>query len=98
MMVGFTAHPRLFTLTGREVHLRPDTESRLQELADKTGRPTDELVEDAMAGYLKELAEVRQTLDNRYDDVKSGKVATIDGEDALARLKRKSAERPTPHP
>ncbi|HJT89895.1 MAG TPA: hypothetical protein VJ732_18620 [Bryobacteraceae bacterium] len=75
-----------------EVHLAPETESRLQKLAAETGRPEDELVEDAMAGYLEELAEVRQRLDSRYDDIKSGRVNPIDGEDALARLRRKSEE------
>ena len=49
----------LITLSFMEVHLKPDTESRLNELASKSGRPTDELVEDAMAGYLAEVAEVR---------------------------------------
>lgn len=73
-----------------EVRLRPETESRLQELAVETGRPADELVEDAMAGYLTELAAVRSTLDSRYDDIKAGKVKPIDGEDALARLRQKS--------
>jgi hypothetical protein len=53
------------------VHLKPETESRLQELAATTGRAPDELVEDAMAGYLAELARVRKTLDERYDDIRS---------------------------
>jgi predicted transcriptional regulator len=57
-----------------EVHLRPETESRLQELATKTGRAPGELIEDAMAGYLQELGEVRGMLDSRYDDLKSGRV------------------------
>jgi predicted transcriptional regulator len=73
-----------------EVHLRPETESRLQELAAKTGRAPDDLVEDAMAGYLKELAETREMLDGRYDDIKSGRVNPIDGEEAFANLRRKS--------
>ena len=76
-----------------EVRLTPETESRLNELATKTGRPADELVEDAMAGYLQELADVRNTLDSRYDDIQSGRVKPIDGEEALARLRRKSEER-----
>jgi predicted DNA-binding protein len=63
-----------------DVHFRPETESRLQELADKTGRPADELVEDAMAGYLQELGEVREMLDGRYDDLKTGRVKAVDGE------------------
>ena len=41
-----------------EVHFRPETESRLQELAAKTGRAPGDLIEDAMAGYLQELSQV----------------------------------------
>jgi predicted DNA-binding protein len=63
-----------------EVHLKPETESRLNELSTQSGRPTDELVEDAMAGYLAEVAEFRSMLDGRYDDIKSGRVKPIDGE------------------
>ncbi len=62
-----------------EIHLKPETESRLNELASKSGRPTDELVEDAMAAYLSEVAEVRDMLDSRYDDIKRGRVKPIDG-------------------
>ena len=35
-----------------------------------------------MAGYLQELAQVRETLDSRYDDFKSGDVEPVDGEEA----------------
>jgi predicted transcriptional regulator len=73
-----------------ELHLRPETESRLQELASKTGRAPGDLIEDAMAGYLQELAEVRGMLDGRYDDLKSGRVEPLDGEEAFANLRRKS--------
>jgi predicted transcriptional regulator len=76
-----------------EVHFRPETESRLQELAAKTGRAPDDLVEDAMAGYLQELSQVRETVDRRYDDIKSGRAKAVDGEDALATLQRKSTDR-----
>ncbi len=73
-----------------KVKFRPETESRLQELSAKTGRAPDDLVEDAMAGYLQELAQVRETLDNRYDDLKSSRVKPLDGEEAFSRLRRKS--------
>jgi predicted DNA-binding protein len=76
-----------------EVRLRPETESRLQELASQTGRPTSDLVEDAMAAYLHELGEVRQMLDTRYDDLKSGRVRAVDGDAAFADLRRKSEQR-----
>ena len=73
-----------------EVHFRTETESRLQELAAKTGRAPADLIEDAMAGYLQELAEVRGMLDGRYDDLKSGGVKPVDGEEAFAKLRHKS--------
>jgi predicted DNA-binding protein len=76
-----------------QVRLKPDTESRLNELVVKTGRSTADLIEDAMAGYLAEVLETRTVLDGRYDDVKSGRVQPIDGEQAFARLRRKSKER-----
>lgn len=75
------------------VRLKPETESRLQELAASTGRAADELVEDAMAGYLAELSELRTTLDNRYDEVKSGRVKPIDGEEAFESLRSKGKDR-----
>lgn len=75
------------------VHLKPETESRLQELAATTGRAPGDLVEDAMSGYLAELTEVRNMLDGRYDDIKTGRVQPIDGEDAFARMRQKSQDR-----
>jgi predicted transcriptional regulator len=74
------------------VHLKPENESRLQELAATTGRAPEELVEDAMAGYLAELAQVRGTLDDRYDDIRGGRVKPIDGEEAFKRLRQKSED------
>jgi len=85
----------LSTLADVEIHLRPETVSRLQELAAKTGRAPDDLVEDAMAAYLQELAQVREMLDGRYDDIKSGRVKSIDGDEGFAALRRKSEERRT---
>jgi predicted DNA-binding protein len=63
-----------------EVHLTAELEAKLNEMAAKTGRATDELVQDAMAGYFEEVALVREMLDRRYDEVKSGKVKPLDGE------------------
>ena len=75
------------------VRLKPETESRLQELAATTGRKPEDLFEDAMAGYIAELAQVRKMLDNRYDDLNSGRVAPIDGQEAINQLRRKSKDR-----
>ncbi len=72
-----------------EVHFKPETELRLNEFASKTGRATDELVEDALAGYLDEVAGVRGMLDGRYDEVKAGRVKPIDGEKFFEELRQR---------
>ncbi len=83
------------TLNAMEVHLTPELQAKLDKLATETGRAKDELVQDAMAGYLDELAQVRGMLDSRYDDIKSGKVKLIDGEEAFDRLRQKNEARHT---
>jgi len=75
-----------------EVHLKPETESRLNELASQSGRPKDELVEDAMAAYLIEVAEIRALLDRRYDEYKSGAVQAIDGEAFFDSLRKRALD------
>jgi predicted DNA-binding protein len=87
----------LYTLN-MEVRLKPETESRLNELASKSGRPTDDLVEDAMAGYLGEVAEVRNLLDSRYDDIKGGRVKPIDGETFFETLRQREEKLPKRRP
>jgi predicted DNA-binding protein len=81
-----------------EVRLKPETESRLNELASQSGRPTDELVEDAMAVYLTEVAELRGMLDTRYEEIKSGRVKPIDGEAFFEDLRRRESEFFKGHP
>jgi predicted DNA-binding protein len=76
-----------------QVRFKPETESRLNELAVETGRSPANLIEDAMAGYLAEVAETRNMLATRYDDINSVRVKPIDGEQAFARLQRNSKER-----
>jgi predicted DNA-binding protein len=75
-----------------EVRFKPDTESRLAELASRSGRATDDLVEDALSGYLAEIAEVREMLDGRYDDIKSDRVKPIDGEAFFDNLRQREDE------
>ena len=81
-------------LTGMEVRFSPETESRLQELAAKSGRPADDLVEDALSGYLEELASLRDMLDTRYDDIESGRVKPIDGEAFFEGLRERGEKLP----
>lgn len=74
-----------------EVHFKPDLQAKLDELATETGRPTDELVEDVVAGYFDELAQTRDMLNSRYDDLKSGRVKPISRNEVVARFREKSA-------
>ena len=78
------------TLKTIEVHFNADLQAKLDKLATETGRATGELVEDVVAGYFDVLAQTREMLNGRYDDLKSGRVNPIDGEEAFARLKAKT--------
>ena len=73
-----------------EVHFAPDVEKKLNDLAAQSGCGTDEVLQDALAGYFDDLVETRDMLNSRYDDLKSGTVKPIDGEEAFARLKAKT--------
>ena len=79
--------------SGMEVHVTPETAKKLKDLATTSGRAPDDIVEDALAGYLEEVASVRKTLDSRYDDLKSGRVKPIDGQEAFRKLREKSERR-----
>ncbi len=72
-----------------EVHFTPDVQAKLEQMARDSGRPADELVQDAVAGLFDELAETCQMLDSRYDEIKSGRVKLIPGEEAFARLRER---------
>lgn len=75
-----------------EVHFTPETEKKLRDLSAESGRATDDIVEDAMAGYFYSVLQVRETLDRRYDDLKSGRVKPIPGEEFFEKLKRREDE------
>jgi predicted transcriptional regulator len=76
-----------------EVRVTPETAKKLNDLATTSGRAPDDIIEDALAGYLEEVASVRKRLDSRYDDLKSGRVKPVDGEEAFRVLREKSEHR-----
>ena len=78
-----------------EVYLSPEIQAKLDRLASDTGRAKDEFVQDAMAGYFDELASVREMLDKRYDELKSGKVKPIPADEVKAHFEAKSAAHPS---
>jgi len=76
-----------------EVHFNPDVKAKLDQLVQDSGRNTDELLADAVLDLYDELADVRTTLDRRYDDLESGRVKPLDGKEVFARLRARVAVR-----
>lgn len=72
-----------------ELHLAPGLQAQVDRLLSETGCSPEQLVEDALAIYLAETAATRETLDSRYDDLKTGKVKPIDGETFFADLRQR---------
>jgi hypothetical protein len=81
-----------------EANLTPEVQAKLEQMARDSGRGSDELVEDAVIGLIDELAYTREMLDRRYDDLESGRVKAIPGDEVFARLRAKSAARRAEHP
>jgi predicted DNA-binding protein len=74
-----------------EVYFTPETEKKLKDLAAQSGRGTaDKLVQDVVEGYFDELAQTREILNSRYDDLKNGRVKPIPGDEVEAYFQEKS--------
>jgi len=75
----------------------PEIQAKIDRWVMETGRGPDELIEDAVAGYFEELAQTREMLNSRYDDLKSGRVKPVSGDEVVAHFREKSAaRRPSP--
>jgi len=74
------------------VNFTPELEKKLNDLAARSGRAAEELVQDVVAVYVDELAGTRDMLNSRYDDLKSGRVKPIDGETFFATLRQREDE------
>src|ERR1700685_3105593 len=89
----FARQLRLSYLEGMDLHLNnPDLQAKLDRWVTETGRAPDELIEDAIAGYFDELARTREMLNSRYDDLKSGRVKPVDGDEFFENLRRREDE------
>ena len=72
-----------------EVHFAPELQAQIDQLVIEIGFPPDKLVESAMAGYVAELAETREMLNSRYDELKSGRVKPISRDEVDRALPQK---------
>jgi predicted DNA-binding protein len=75
------------------IQLTPEHEARIKELARQTGRDNTEVLGEVIDSYFEELGRINATLDRRYDEIKSGQVEPINGDEVFERLRRKSEER-----
>jgi predicted DNA-binding protein len=73
-----------------EVQFEPDVQAKLDQMARESGRAAAEFVKDVVTGYLDDLAGTGEMLNSRYDDIKSGRVKLIPGDEVFARLRQKS--------
>ncbi len=76
-----------------EVDFTPDVKAKIEQMAHDTGRRSDEVVATVVAEFFDSVSLVRETLDERYDELKSGRVKPVDGADVFAQLRTKSAAR-----
>lgn len=75
-----------------EVHFTAETEQKLEDIALRSGSGTaDKLVKDVVEGYVDELAQASEMINSRYDDLKSGRVKPIPGDEVEAYFRDKSA-------
>ena len=81
-----------------EVLLSAQLEGKIDELASASGQSREAFLEDAIAGYVQELEQVRTTLDSRYDDMVNGRVQAVSSEELLDHFRRKSAARNSKRP
>jgi hypothetical protein len=71
----------------------PEIQAKIDEWVTETGRGPEELIEDAVAAYFEELTQTRELLNSRYDDLKSGRVKPVSGDEVAAHFRAKSTAR-----
>ena len=74
-----------------EVHFTPATEKKLNDIALQSGGSADSLVQNVIEDFFEELTQTRDMLNGRYDDLKSGRVKPIPGDEIEAYFRDKSA-------
>ena len=75
------------------IHVNPEHEARINELARQTGRDNAEVLAEVINSYFEELTTINATLDRRYDEIKGGQVKPLSDDEVFERLQRRSEER-----
>lgn len=76
-----------------ELRLKPELAAKVEQWSAETGRPANELLEDAVKGYFSEVEQLKETLDRRFDEISSGAVKGMDGPEAVRLIKERAAAR-----
>jgi predicted DNA-binding protein len=74
------------------LEIKPNQEAKIAALAAKTGRDKSEILEEVIDSYFDELAHVRQMLDQRYDQFKTGRVKELTPEELREDIERRKRE------
>jgi predicted transcriptional regulator len=67
----------------------PDLDQKLRSLAAETGTSPEALAEETLTSYFAAAADLGDVFEQRLREVEQGKVETVDGEQAFARLKKR---------
>ena len=74
------------------LEIKPDQEAKIAALAAKTGRDKAEILEEVIDSYFDELADVREMLEQRYDQFKAGRVKELTPEQVREDIERRKRE------
>jgi len=72
--------------------IKPNQEAKIADLAAKTGRDKAEILEEVIDSYFDELADVREMLEQRYDQFKAGRVKELTPEQVREDIERRKRE------
>jgi len=74
------------------LEIKPNQEAKIAALAAMTGRDKAQILEEVIDSYFDELNAVREMLDRRYDDFKSGRVKELTPEQLREDIERRKRE------
>lgn len=72
------------------MQFQPQVQAELDQLAIEMGLSVDDLANELMADCLHKRAEVRKTIDRRFEDIESGRVTLIPGDQVRAMMREQS--------
>ena len=74
------------------LEIKPCQEAKIAALATTTDRDKAEILNEVIDSYFDSLDDVREMLDRRFDDVKSGRVKVLTPEQLREDLDRRKRE------